>query len=58
MKQCWRWFGPDDPITLPELHQVGVEGIVTALHNLPPGTEWTREAITARQNLLRAQNFN
>ncbi|WP_293440500.1 mannonate dehydratase [Planktotalea sp.] len=58
MKQCWRWFGPDDPITLPELHQVGVGGIVTALHDLPPGTEWPRKAISARQNLLRAQNFN
>ena len=58
MKQCWRWFGPDDPITLPELHQVGVEGVVTALHDLPPGTEWPRKAISARQNLLRVQNFN
>ena len=30
MKQCWRWFGPEDPIGLSDLHQVGVEGIVTA----------------------------
>ena len=31
MKQCWRWFGPGDQIALGDLHQVGVEGIVTAL---------------------------
>ncbi|NNE54084.1 MAG: mannonate dehydratase [Sulfitobacter sp.] len=57
MKQCWRWFGPQDPITLSQLHQVGVEGIVTALHHIPPGAPWDEETIAARQSLLRNAGF-
>lgn len=57
MKQCWRWFGPNDPIPLSALPQAGVEGIVTALHDLPPGTPWSREAIAERQALLRAGGY-
>ena len=37
MKKCWRWFGKKDPITLDMLRQIGVEGIVTALHDVPNG---------------------
>ena len=50
MKQCWRWFGPGDQIPLDELHQVGVEGIVTALHERPPGTVWSAAQISERQS--------
>jgi mannonate dehydratase len=57
MKQCWRWFGPNDPISLPDLHQVGVEGIVTALHGFLPGEIWDKSAITERQENLRANGF-
>lgn len=45
MEKTWRWFGPKDPITLDMLRQIGVEGIVTALHDVPLGEVWTREAI-------------
>ena len=45
MEQTWRWFGRKDKITLPMLRQIGVEGIVTALHDVPLGEVWTREAI-------------
>ena len=58
MKQCWRWFGPDDPISLNDLHQVGVEGIVTALHHIPPGQVWTRDNIAKRQDMLRASGYD
>ena len=58
MKQCWRWFGPQDPISLPELHQVGVEGIVTALHQIPPGTAWDAQSIAQRQNALREHGYD
>lgn len=58
MKQCWRWFGPQDPIKLADLHQVGVEGIVTALHHIPPGTPWTIEEIRLRQSQLNAAGFD
>lgn len=57
MKQCWRWFGPDDPIALHDLHQVGVQGIVTALHHIPPGTAWDKQSIADRQNLLATAGY-
>ena len=45
MEKTWRWFGKKDPITLKMLKQIGVEGIVTALHDVENGTVWTREQI-------------
>ena len=45
MERTWRWFGKNDKITLAMLKQIGVEGIVTALHEVPLGEVWTREAI-------------
>jgi mannonate dehydratase len=45
MKKTWRWFGKKDKITLPMLRQIGVEGIVTALHDIPNGEIWPPEAI-------------
>ncbi|PXV66327.1 mannonate dehydratase [Dysgonomonas alginatilytica] len=45
MEKTWRWFGKKDKITLPVLRQIGVEGIVTALHDVPNGEVWTLEAI-------------
>ncbi len=45
MIKTWRWFGKKDPITLEMLRQIGVEGIVTALYDLPPGEVWSLEAI-------------
>ncbi|MDR1738139.1 MAG: mannonate dehydratase [Candidatus Symbiothrix sp.] len=45
MKKTWRWFGKKDAITLSMLRQIGVEGIVTALHAIPNGEIWTLDAI-------------
>lgn len=45
MEKTWRWFGKKDKITLSMLKQIGVEGIVTALHDVPNGEVWTREKI-------------
>ena len=45
MERTWRWFGKNDKITLAMLRQIGVEGIVTALHDVPLGEVWTREKI-------------
>jgi len=45
MELTWRWFGKNDKITLPMLRQIGVEGIVTALHDIPLGEVWPRERI-------------
>lgn len=45
MEKTWRWFGKKDKITLDMLRQIGVEGIVTALHDVPNGEVWQREQI-------------
>ena len=45
MERTWRWFGKKDKITLAMLKEIGVEGIVTALHDVPLGEVWTREKI-------------
>lgn len=52
MLQTWRWFGPIDPITIDDLLQVGVEGVVTALYHLTPGTVWPVAEIEKRQSAI------
>ena len=53
MKKTWRWFGKKDKITLPMLMQIGVEGIVTALHDIPNGEVWLSEAINDLNNYIK-----
>jgi len=52
MRQAWRWYGPDDPVTLDHVRQAGAREIVTALHQYPPGVPWPREAVAARKALI------
>lgn len=52
MEKTWRWFGKKDSITLDMLRQIGVEGIVTALHDIPNGEVWTLEAITDQKKYI------
>ena len=54
MKKTWRWFGKKDKITLPMLRQIGVEGIVTALHEVPNGEIWTVEAINDLKSYIES----
>lgn len=52
MIETWRWFGPQDPITLADVRQTGATGVVTALHEVLPGIAWTAEDIAARKALI------
>jgi mannonate dehydratase len=54
MEKTWRWFGKNDPITLSMLRQIGVEGIVTALHDVPNGEIWTYEHIVDLKQFIEA----
>ena len=54
MEKTWRWFGKKDAITLNMLRQIGVEGIVTALHDVPNGEIWTLEKIVDLKNYIEA----
>ena len=49
MKQAWRWFGPQDPVSVDDMVQAGVQGVVSALHHRLPGELWTPQDIAARQ---------
>ena len=54
MEKTWRWFGRKDKVTLDMLRQIGVEGIVTALHDVPIGEVWTVEAIRDLQDYIES----
>lgn len=54
MEKTWRWFGKKDKITLSMLRQIGVGGIVTALHEVPNGEIWTEEAITDLKDYIES----
>lgn len=58
MIESWRWYGPLDKITLPEIAQTGATGIVTALHEIPYGDVWPRETIAARAHEIRSAGFD
>lgn len=52
MEKTWRWFGKKDVITLSSLRQIGVEGIVTALHHIPNGEIWSYEEIIDHKTFI------
>lgn len=52
MRESWRWFGPNDPVTIDDIRQTGATDIVSALHSIPTGEIWTKEAIHQHQALI------
>src|SRR5919107_1179359 len=54
MEETWRWFGPDDPVTLEHVRQAGATGVVTALHHLNQGRAWPEEEVARRKAEIEA----
>ncbi len=56
MRESWRWFGPNDPVSLDEIRQTGATDIVSALHDIPIGQAWPADAIAQHKQLIEAGN--
>lgn len=57
MRAAWRWFGPQDTVPLAWIAQAGARGVVTALHHVPYGTVWTRDAVAERRAMIEAADL-
>lgn len=57
MEQCWRWYGPDDPVTLDHIKQAGATGVVSALHDIYDGRAWPLANVLERKRIIESSGL-
>src|SRR6056300_1218278 len=56
MQNSFRWYGPNDPVSLSDIRQSNAEYLVTSLHQIPYGEKWTKNDVKKRINFIKRHN--